>query len=93
MMKIELSSSSIKFLNKLDNKSKAIIKEKINFLRLQVADLGIIPYKSMDIKSLKGDWKPYLRLRIGKIRIIFLIDIENNILKIYDIDNRGDIYK
>jgi mRNA interferase RelE/StbE len=47
----------------------------------------------MDIKSLKGDWKPYLRLRIGKIRIIFLIDIENNILKIYDIDNRGDIYK
>jgi mRNA-degrading endonuclease RelE of RelBE toxin-antitoxin system len=53
-MRIELSHSSIKFLEKIDEKTKVIIKEKINFLRNQITELGVIPIKSLDIKSLKG---------------------------------------
>jgi mRNA-degrading endonuclease RelE of RelBE toxin-antitoxin system len=55
-MRIELSHSSIKFLEKIDEKTKVIIKEKINFLRNQITELGVIPIKSLDIKSLKGQW-------------------------------------
>ncbi len=41
---------------------------------------------------MKGDWFPYKRLRIGDFRVIFLVDYENSILKIYDIDHRSNIY-
>lgn len=92
-MRIELGHSAIKFFEKLDEKTKVKIKERINFLRNQITEFGIIPIKSLDIKSLKGQWEPYKRLRIGKIRIIFIIDKENDVLSIYDIDNRGDVYK
>jgi mRNA-degrading endonuclease RelE of RelBE toxin-antitoxin system len=32
-------------------------------------------------------------MRVGKIRIIFTVDIEQDELQIYDIGFRGDIYK
>jgi mRNA interferase RelE/StbE len=44
-----------------------------------------------DIKKMKGKKLANLfRLRIGKYRIIYQIDVD--IIKILDIDTRGDIY-
>lgn len=34
----------------------------------------------------------FLRMRVGKIRIIFTIDTERDELQIYNIGFRGDIY-
>ena len=49
--------------------------------------------KALDynIVKLKGK-KQIFRLRIGKYRAIFTYDIKNKIIKIIDMDSRGDIY-
>ncbi len=47
-----------------------------------------------DIKKLQTQNKPPLyRLRVGKYRIIYYVDIDNNEIIIAKIDLRGDIYK
>jgi mRNA interferase RelE/StbE len=46
-----------------------------------------------DIKKLHGEYKGSYRLRIGKIRIIFKIDFEGQIIYVKKADFRGGIYK
>ena len=48
---------------------------------------------SVNIKNLEGRWKGFSRLRKGKVRIIFRLDLENGYIFIDDIDFRGDVYK
>jgi mRNA interferase RelE/StbE len=43
-----------------------------------------------DIKPLSGRKGEY-RLRIGKFRVLFAID--NETIRVYKIDTRGDVYK
>ena len=89
-MKIDLGRKAHKFLEKLDKASQSKIKEKVNILRNSLENSGAIPINILDIKTLRGEWYPMKRLRIGNYRIIFYID--NDLLKIPVIDNRGDIY-
>ena len=42
---------------------------------------------------MKGDWKGYYRLRVGKNRIIFTVDFNSRDIIVYAIGSRGDIYK
>jgi len=42
---------------------------------------------------MKGEWKDFFRIRVGKIRIIFKIDFENKRIFVDRIDFRGDVYK
>jgi mRNA interferase RelE/StbE len=42
---------------------------------------------------MRGNWEGFYRLRIGKIRIVFLVDIDSAEIEIYTIGTRGDIYK
>jgi mRNA-degrading endonuclease RelE of RelBE toxin-antitoxin system len=92
MMKAEFSKPAIKFIEKLDIKTQSRIRIKLlRFISL-VEEHGVLPSKEFDIKFLKGSWKPLKRMRIGNFRVIFDIDFINKILKIYEIDNRGDIY-
>jgi len=92
MMRVELSEQSIKYLKKIESYEKSKILEKIKYLKLEIERNGILPFKTMDIKKLKGDWAPLKRLRIGTHRIIFEVEIENQLIKIFKIDNRGNIY-
>ncbi|HPO63424.1 MAG TPA: type II toxin-antitoxin system RelE/ParE family toxin [Candidatus Kapabacteria bacterium] len=91
-MKIELSHTALKFLEKLDESNRNRIRDKINILTNSIEEYGIIPYKTLDIKTLKGNWYPLKRLRTGKIRVLFYIEYESETIKISEIDNRGDIY-
>jgi len=91
-MTVEISNSSLKFLNKIEVKTKEKIIGKIQTLYDSINDYGVIPYKTLDIKSLKRKWYPHKRLRLGNYRIIFLYDLINDKLIIQDIDTRGDIY-
>jgi mRNA interferase RelE/StbE len=54
---------------------------------------GIIPFKELDVKRLEGEWKGFLRMRSGRVRVIFRIDKEEDVFLVYGIDYRGDVYK
>lgn len=92
-MIIKFSKRAIKFLDKLSEKDQEKIRSKIKFLVTSIDEEGIIPFRKIDIKKLDGDWKGFMRLRIGKIRIIFKINREKDEMYIYEIDFRGDVYK
>jgi mRNA interferase RelE/StbE len=49
--------------------------------------------EKVDIKKLKGNWKGFLRLRTGKIRVIFKLDVDNKVVEVYKAGFRGKIYR
>ena len=92
-MRIRLHSRVIKFLGKLDKEDKERVKLKLKSLLSSVEAKGIIPFKELDIKQLDGEWKGFVRMRTGKIRIIFQINKEEELLLVHQMDYRGDVYK
>lgn len=92
-MKLKLSKSSIKFFKSLSEKEQSKIKQKLKYLVDTINENDTIPVQELNIKTLRGNWKDYLRLRVGKIRIIFRIDSADNEIFIYEIDYRGNIYQ
>ena len=92
-MELFLSKEAVKFLEKLSAKEAEKIREKMAALLEAIESEGMIPFNELDIKSLKGDWKGFLRMRVGKTRIIFRIDAQADRLQVHDIDFRGNIYK
>ncbi len=92
-MKVEFSSQSMKFLSSCDERNKERIRAKIKELGISIEEKGIIPFRELQIKMLAGKWKGFMRMRIGKIRVIFRIDKENQELMVYGIDFRGEVYR
>jgi mRNA interferase RelE/StbE len=92
-MKVKFHSRAIKFLEKLDEKDRERIRLKLKALVSSVEMQGVIPFKELDIRRLDGDWKGFLRMRSGRMRTIFRIDKEEDVLLVYEIDYRGDVYK
>ena len=86
-MKIKYSRKAAKYINALDRPTKQRI-------RVAIEGLTETPPKG-DIKSMQGFSDGRKRLRVGKYRIIYnyLSDEEIEILYIYNVDSRGDIYK
>ncbi len=86
-VEIIYSKSALRFLAKLDKKSVSRMREAIEGLK-HMPPLG-------DIKAMQGYDDGRKRLRVGQWRIIFRIDVKNNMreILILDIGNRGDIYK
>lgn len=89
---IKFKKETFKFLVKQDFDTQARIKSSLNLL-LSRLDEGVFPFNEMDIRKLKGKRKGFMRLRTGKIRIIFKIDISIQEIKVFAIDYRGGIYK
>ena len=87
LLRIEYSKKAVKYINTLDRPTKQRIKQAIE-------GLTEIPPKG-DIKTLQGFSDNRKRLRVGKYRIIYnyLPNGEIDILYIYNVDSRGDIYK
>lgn len=48
---------------------------------------------NIDAKKLKGEWKGFFRIRKGRLRIIFSVDISHRFIYVERIDFRGDAYK
>jgi mRNA interferase RelE/StbE len=46
----------------------------------------------LHIRKLEGEWSGYMRMTIGKIRIIFKIEKDKKEIDICEIDFRGNIY-
>ena len=85
---IEISKASQKFIKKNNIRDADIISY-----------LGKATHKLqgtkeiVNLKKMKGEWKDFFRVRVGKIRIIFKIDFENRRIFVDRIDFRGDVYK
>jgi len=92
-MRIRFHNRAIKALEKLDEKDKERVRIKLKSLTSTIEAQEIIPFKDLDIKRLDGEWKGFLRMCTGKIRIIFRINKEEGSLLVYEIDYRGDVYK
>ena len=73
------SKQAAKVINGLDKPTKQRIKKAITKI------------PKGDIKTLQGYSDGRKRLRVGKFRVIFLLEGED--LDIIDIGSRGDIYK
>lgn len=92
-MKVRFHHRAVKFLEKLDEKEKERIRLKLRSLVAAIEGQGIIPFKELDVKRLEGEWKGFLRMRIGRVRVIFRIEKQDDVLLVYEIDYRGDVYK
>ena len=82
---ILISKKVGKFISSLSNSE--IIKEKLRLLK----DFKSQEKLNLDIKSMKGEWKNYYRLRIGDVRFIFKI-MDNKIIFIQEANYRGKVY-
>jgi mRNA interferase RelE/StbE len=91
-MKLIFSKSAIKFLNKISEKDNKRVKSKIFDLLDLAASSDSIKFGELNTKSLKGDLQGFSRMRVGKIRVVFTVDLQQKELLIHDIDFRGDIY-
>ena len=49
--------------------------------------------EKVDIKKLRGNWRGFLRLRIGEIRVIFKLDVDEKVVEICKAGLRGKVYK
>ena len=73
-----------KFLASLDAKTKERLDQKIESAMKN-------PFVGKNIKRMAGYGKNVFRLRVGDIRIIYLVNRDSSI-EILDIDYRGNIY-
>ena len=78
--KLVFQKAAIKFLKKQDKKTQERLLTTINQLP-----------QGTDIKKLKG--LDMYRMRVGNMRILYLIDDTIKIISIENIDNRGNVYK
>lgn len=86
MYTILIEKRPAKFLSKLDSKSYRILSNAVKKLSLY----GELT--NLDIKPLKGKFKGMARLRVGSRRVLFTIDEMQKEIKIWIIENRGDVY-
>ncbi|MBE8996547.1 type II toxin-antitoxin system RelE family toxin [Microcystis aeruginosa] len=92
IVKIRISRSASKFLEKLDANSRKSVLTKIGILKTCLETQNVYPPEELDIKKLKGELKGFSRIHVGKMRVIFEIVKETDEIFIYEINFRGNIY-
>ena len=80
-MKVEISKSGLKDLQKIDKKYQKIILDKIKLLK----DYPDTP----NIKKLTNHYPPY-RFRVGNYRVLF--DIKDDVIQILSVKHRKEAY-
>ena len=87
-MKIELSKQADKFIERegiTDDETFSMIQKFINYAK------GLD--ENIDVKKMKGKWKGYHRIRIGKIRMLLRMNFKERTIFIDRVDYRGSVYK
>lgn len=92
IVKIRISRSANKFLEKLDANSRKSVLTKIGILKTCLETQNVYPPEELDIKKLKGELKGFSRIPVGKMRVIFEIGKKTDEIFIYEINFRGNIY-
>ena len=92
-MAVKFRKQAVKFLQKANSEDVTKIQNQLNQLLTVIEQQGIIPFTELDIKKMRGDWEGFYRLRVGKMRVIFIVDFHSSQLEVYTIGARGDVYK
>ena len=86
--RVELSKIAARFVDE-NSLSEEIV---LNYAAAAIRKFGGEPM-NIDVKKLKGNWKGFHRIRVGKIRIIVEFNFESKVALIERIDFRGGVYK
>ncbi|OGK25929.1 hypothetical protein A3C28_00615 [Candidatus Roizmanbacteria bacterium RIFCSPHIGHO2_02_FULL_39_9] len=86
MYTILIEKKVSKFLSRLDAKTYDIVSSHVK----KLAQFRKV--KNLDIKPLKGKYKHMIRLRIGSRRVLFTVNETRKEIKIWLIEDRGDVY-
>jgi mRNA interferase RelE/StbE len=81
----------LKHLKKLSSRDAAFLRRKLD--SFVYPQLKVEPFWGNNIKKLQGYTPETWRYRIGKFRLFFVIDQEEQILYILTIDDRKDAYR
>ena len=87
MWKIDLSKQADKFIEK-----KNIKEDKLLFLIQKFINYSKGLDENVDVKKMKGKWKGYHRIKIGKVRMILKVDFKERQILVDRIDYRGRAY-
>lgn len=82
--RVALSKDALKYYRKLDANTAAKLDQCFKILEED-------PFGGGDIKPLKGVKGRY-RCRVGKLRVIYGVDLEERIVKVFVILPRGEVY-
>ncbi len=84
---IQYSRDADQFIDKQN--IRAEVREQLGFFLRKMKGESI----NVDVKKLKGEWKGYLRIRKGKLRVIFSVDFRERVFYVERVDFRGKAYK
>lgn len=88
MWKIDLSKQADKFIEKENIKQDEILSLIRRFINYSKGS-----DENVDVKKMKGKWKGYHRIKIGKVRMILKVDFKERQILVDRIDYRGRVYK
>jgi mRNA interferase RelE/StbE len=71
--RIRIHRKALKFLEELSGNRRSVVEEKLREL-LEALEHGVLPYRRLDIRKLRGEWRGFLRMRVSNTRIIFRIE-------------------
>ncbi len=86
MFKLEFYKQSARYYKKLDAKTQRRVNAAID-------DIIQNPFEGTHVKKLKGLLGGKYRYDIGSLRVIYYIDVDNEIIYVEAIGPKGDIYK
>lgn len=86
MNRVVVHKRAAKYLQSLPQPLQKRVKEALVLL-------STAPLKYPGIIQMSGDWNGYYRIRVGHIRIIFWLDLNEDALYVDYIGSRGDVYK
>lgn len=88
MWKINLSKQTDKFIKKnkiKDDEILLLINKFINYSK--GSD------ENINVKSMKGKWEGYHRIRIGRVRMVLKMSFKEKTIFVDRMDYRGNVYK
>ncbi len=90
--RVRIHRRALRFLEELPGDERRRVEERIREL-VRALNEGVLPYRRLDIRRLRGEWEGFLRLRVGDIRVIFRLDFDTKTVYIYHIHRRRSAYK
>ena len=78
-----------------DNQSKKFLKNQDKILAKRIMDeVDLLSSNQVphDSKRMQGQKEQTFRIRIGKYRVVYRINYENNLIVVVKIDKRGRVY-
>ena len=88
MWKIDLSKQADKFIEK-----ENVDEDEILFLVQKFINYSKGLDENIDVKKMKGKWRGYHRIKIGKVRMILKVNFKERQILVDRIDYRGRVYK